>query len=81
MEVNDLNTTLNQGAAYFAEAQYVTPHEYAWCQAHPGECNMYNNASYRRYNVMRMPISRLTLTDPPCECNLPLWLGQARSLT
>jgi hypothetical protein len=51
VEVNDLNTTLNQGASYFAEAQYVTPHEYTWCQAHPGECNMYNNASYRKYSV------------------------------
>ena len=44
VEVDDLNTTLNPGATYFAEAQYVTPHEYAWCQAHPGQCNMYNNA-------------------------------------
>jgi len=51
VEVDDLNTTLNPGATYFAEAAYVTPHEYAWCQAHPGQCNMYNNASYRRYNV------------------------------
>ena len=51
VEVDDLNTTLNPGATYFAEAAYVTPHEYAWCQAHPGECNMFNNASYRRYNV------------------------------
>lgn len=51
VEVNDLNTTLNPGATYFAEAQYVTKHEYDWCQTHPGQCNMYNNASYRRYNV------------------------------
>ena len=51
MEGSDLNTTLNPGATYYAEAQYVTPHEFAWCQAHPGECNMYNNASYRRFNV------------------------------
>ena len=51
MEGSDLNTTLNPGATYYAEAQYVTPHEYAWCQAHPGQCNMYNNASYRRFNV------------------------------
>jgi hypothetical protein len=42
---------MNPGATYYAEAQYVTPHEYAWCQAHPGQCNMYNNASYRRFNV------------------------------
>ena len=51
VEMNDLNTTLNPGATYYAEAQYVTPHEYTWCVAHPGECNMYNNASYRQYSV------------------------------
>jgi hypothetical protein len=51
VEMNDLNTTLNAGASYFAEAQYITPHEFAWCQTHPGECNMYNNVSYRKYTV------------------------------
>ncbi len=51
VEMSDLDTTLNPGATYYVEAQYVTPHEYAWCQTHPGECNMANNASYRRYNV------------------------------
>src|SRR5436190_20375811 len=51
VEQAELNTTLNPGATYYAEAQYVTPHEYAWCQAHAGQCNMYNNASYRRFNV------------------------------
>ena len=51
VDVDDLNTTLNQGATYFAEAQYVAPSEYTWCQAHPTECNMYNNASYRQYGV------------------------------
>jgi hypothetical protein len=51
VEGSDLNTTLNQGATYFAEAQYVTPHEYAWCQSHPGQCNQYNNASYRQFSV------------------------------
>lgn len=50
-EINDLNTALNPGATYYAESQYVTPHEYTWCQAHPGQCNMYNNASYRQYSV------------------------------
>ncbi len=48
VEKSDLTTS---GASYYAESQYVTPHEYAWCQAHQGECNMYNNASYRRFNV------------------------------
>ncbi|HEX7515714.1 MAG TPA: hypothetical protein VF345_00350 [Chthoniobacterales bacterium] len=51
VESNDLNTTMNPGATYYAEVQYITPDEYAWCQAHPGQCNMYNNASYRRFNV------------------------------
>jgi hypothetical protein len=51
VEVNDLNTTLNPGATYFGEAAYISPHEYTWCQAHPGECNMYNNASYRKFTV------------------------------
>jgi len=48
---SDLDPAQNAGATYFAEAQYVTPHEYAWCQSHPGECNMYNNASYRQFTV------------------------------
>lgn len=51
VEQADLNTSLNPGATYFAETQYVTPHEYAWCQSHPGQCNMYNNVSYRQFNV------------------------------
>jgi hypothetical protein len=51
VEASDLNTTLNQGAIYFAEAQYVAPNEYTWCQAHPGQCNMSNNASYRQFSV------------------------------
>jgi len=54
--ISDLNTSVNQGATYYAEAQYVTPHEYVWCHdpAHPErdtQCNMYNNVSYKRYNV------------------------------
>ena len=51
VDIDDLNQTLNQGATYFAEAQYVTPHEYAWCHDHPGQCNMYNNVSYRQFTV------------------------------
>ncbi len=49
--MSDLNTTLNTGATYYAEGQYVTPHEYVWCQAHAGQCNMYNNVSYRQFSV------------------------------
>jgi len=51
VEASDLNTTLNQGATYYAEVSYITPQEYLWCQSHPGECNMYNNTSYRPYGV------------------------------
>src|SRR6266487_858992 len=51
VEVNDLNTNLNPDATYFAEAAYLSPHEYTWCQAHPGQCNMYNNVSYRQFSV------------------------------
>lgn len=50
-EAADLATSQNPGATYFAEATYVTPHEYAWCQANHGQCNMYNNTSYRRFTV------------------------------
>ena len=80
VEVDDLNTTLNPGATYFAEAQYVTPHEYAWCQAHPGQCNMYNNASYRQYNVSGITNFTFTPVGRRCECNLPSALGQVRPL-
>lgn len=50
-QISDLASSQNVGATYYAEAQYVTPHEYAWCQSNPTQCNMYNNVSYRRYNV------------------------------
>ena len=52
---SDLSTTANAGATYFGEGQYVTPHEYVWCKGppeHHGECNQYNNVSYRRFNVV-----------------------------
>jgi hypothetical protein len=51
VDVNDLNTSLNVGATYFAEANYIVPDEGTWCQSHPTECNMYNNASYKQYTV------------------------------
>ena len=47
--MSDLAPASNPGATYFAEGQYVTPHEYVWCQAHAGQCNMYNNVSYRQF--------------------------------
>ena len=51
VNVNDLNTSLNAGATYFAEANYIVPHEGTWCQSHPDQCNMFNNASYKQYTV------------------------------
>jgi hypothetical protein len=55
VESDDLNQMMNPGATYYAELLYVTPDEYAWCQTHPGECNMYNNASYLQYSVGGTP--------------------------
>src|SRR5882724_6654401 len=55
VDTGDLIPAQNQGATYFAEAEYIVPHEYTWCQSHPGQCNMYNNASYKRYNVSGGP--------------------------
>src|SRR5215472_14774672 len=51
VNITDLNQSLNQGSSYFAEAAYIAPSEYTWCQSHPGECNMYNNVSYRQFSV------------------------------
>jgi hypothetical protein len=47
-----LNTSLNPGATYFAEANYIVPDEGIWCQSHPTECNMFNNASYKQFTVV-----------------------------
>ena len=41
---DDVNPSLNTGAVYYAEGQYVTPDDAA-------AENLYNNASYRRLNV------------------------------
>lgn len=51
VEGADLNTAMNPGATYFAEGQFVTSQEFGWCQAHPEQCNLYDNVSYRRFNV------------------------------
>ena len=48
--VSDLDPAQNPGATYYFEGQYVTPHEFVWCTGHAGQCNMYNNVSYRRFN-------------------------------
>jgi len=55
VDTDDLIPAENQNATYFAEAEYIVPHEYTWCQSHPGECNMYNNASYRQQTVSGGP--------------------------
>ena len=55
VETSDLIPAQNPGATYFAEAQYMVPHEYTWCQTHPGECNMFNNVSYQQQSVSGGP--------------------------
>src|SRR5581483_11842703 len=55
VNMTDLNTQQNPGAVYFGEAAYISPHEYTWCQAHPDQCNMFNNFSYRKFSVSGGP--------------------------
>ena len=55
VETTDLIPAQNPGATYFAEANYIVPDEGIWCQAHPTECNMYNNASYEQQTVSGGP--------------------------
>jgi cell division septation protein DedD len=55
VETNDLIPAQNAGASYFGEAAYLSPHEYTWCQSHPGQCNMFNNYSYRQFSVTGGP--------------------------
>src|SRR6266480_3051495 len=55
VETSDVMPSGNPGATYFGEAAYISPHEYTWCQAHPGECNMFNNFSYKKFTVSGGP--------------------------
>jgi hypothetical protein len=55
VETSDLIPAQNPGATYFGEAAYITPHEYNWCQSHPGQCNMFNNFSYRQFSASGGP--------------------------
>ncbi len=55
VETNDLIPANNPGATYFGEAAYLSAHEYTWCQSHPGQCNMFNNYSYRQFSVSGGP--------------------------
>ncbi len=78
VEANDLNTTINPGATYFGEAQLVTPHEYAWCQSHPGQCNMFNNVSYRKFAVTGTTSFNFTPVGGTVQMT-PALFGLARS--
>ena len=55
VETSDLMPAGNPGATYFGEAAYISPHEYTWCLSHPGQCNMFNNYSYRQFSVSGGP--------------------------
>ena len=55
VDTSDLIPGNNPGATYFGEAAYLSPHEYTWCQSHPGQCNMFNNYSYRKFSVTGGP--------------------------
>ena len=52
VNVADLNTTLNQAQPISRKRNTTWIRlSITWCQAHPGQCNMYNNASYRQFLV------------------------------
>ena len=55
VQMTDLIPGGNPGASYFGEAAYISPHEYTWCQLNPGQCNMFNNFSYRQFSVTGGP--------------------------
>ncbi len=57
VETSDLIPAQNAGATYFGEAAYIAPYEYTWCQSHPGQCNMFNNFSYRQFTVTGGPVA------------------------
>ncbi len=82
VNTTDLDPSANAGATYYCEVQYDSPQEYAWCQNHPSECNMYNNASYRRYNVS----GTTSFTFSPAAATVRMmpavtaWSGATRNL-
>jgi len=55
VNMTDLVPAQNPGASYYGEAAYISPHEYTWCQAHPDQCNMFNNYSYKKFTVTGGP--------------------------
>ncbi len=84
VNMTDLNTTQNPGATYFGEAAYITPHEYTWCQSHPGQCNMFNNFSYREFTVSGgptnfnfTPVSNTVRMQPAIQ----FWAGTGATVT
>ena len=68
VEGSDLNTTLNPGATYYAEVQYITPDDMNG-PSHPAMQHVHNT-SYRRYNVSGTTIFTCTEGDecPPGRC-------------
>jgi len=55
VNTSDLIPGSNPGASYFGEAGYIAPIEFTWCQAHPDQCNMFNNFSHRPFSVVGGP--------------------------
>jgi hypothetical protein len=84
VNMTDLVPGGNPGATYFGEAAYISPHEYTWCQSHPGECNMFNNFSYRKFTVSGgptfftfSPVSSTVRTQPAIQA----WAGTGATVS
>ena len=68
--MTDLIPGGNPGSSCFGEAAYISPHEFTWCQLNPGQCNMFNNFSYRQFSVTGGPTNfGFRQSEARCECS------------
>ena len=79
VDVNDLSTSLNPGATYFAEANYIVPTKASGARLIPPNATCITTLRIVRYNVIgvNQPFS-FTSVGSPCASNRPLKLGLAR---
>lgn len=78
VNVSDLNTTLNPGATYYAEGQYVTPHDTPGARLIPDNATCTTTFLIVITASPEQRASPFPQSDRPSEPNQPLWPGQAR---
>ena len=76
---SDLDPTQNPGATYFAEAQYVTPHDIRGARRIPANATCITTPpTVSLVLAEAQPISHFHLLVQRCGCSLPSWPGLAR---